>query len=51
MGFSAHYLEDKNDAGQHLYNLIAGEFLSVKEAVKAQEVLKTEGYDSFYPKK
>jgi len=51
MGYLAYYLENKNAAGGLLYNVIAGEFLSVKEVLKAKTLLKKKGYDSFYFKK
>ena len=50
MGFPAYYLENKNADGRHLYNVIAGEFLSVTDVIKAKALLKEKGYDSFYPK-
>ena len=51
MGFLAYYQKNKNDAGGLLYNVIAGEFVSVKEVLKAKALLKKKGYDSFYFKK
>jgi len=51
MGFSAYYLENQNAADRHLYNVIAGEFSSLKDVLKAKTLLKEKGYDSFYPQK
>lgn len=51
MGFSAYYLKKQNRAGRLLYNVIAGEFSSVKDILKAKAALKEKGYDSFYAKK
>ena len=51
MGFSAYYLKRQNDTGRPRYNVIAGEFVSVKDVLKAKAVLNEKGYDSFYPKK